>query len=156
MQSTNEELETTNEELSARSTELQDMTRTLSRERARLAEMVELAPFCIMVLKGPGLVVDAVNPACARVLAGDEVRGRPFEEVFAQDAALIDGVRRAFRDGSAWTSERRTVVLRGGTSAGAARVFALTAVATHEEGKVDGIVLYGEDVTGVSAPAPSR
>ena len=156
MQSTNEELETTNEELSARSTELQDMTRTLSRERARLAEMVELAPFCIMVLKGPGLVVDAVNPACARVLAGDEVRGRPFEEVFAQDAALIDGVRRAFRDGSAWTSERRNVVLRGGTSAGADRVFVLTAVATHEEGKVDGIVLYGEDVTGVSAPAPSR
>ncbi len=53
LQATNEELETTNGELRARSLELQEVTDLAESERARLAEMVQLAPFSIMVLRAP-------------------------------------------------------------------------------------------------------
>ena len=148
MQATNEELETTNEELSARTTELQDLTRILGSERARLAEMVELAPFCMLVIKGPALLIAALNPAAARVLTTEETRHRPFEEVFARDTALVEGVRRAFRDDHPWTSDPREVDVK--QDAGTVRrTYLFTAIPTHEDGKVDGVVLYGEDVTGL-------
>ena len=146
MQSTNEELETTNEELSARSSELHDLTHVLSGERARLASMVELAPFCMMILKGPGLLIDAFNPAATRVLATDDARGRAFEEVFAADAVLIDGVRDAYRSGTVWTSPRRLIELRQGEGSGEKRPFRFIAVPTQMEGTTEGIVLYGEDL----------
>src|SRR6185436_2388972 len=76
MQATNEELETTNEELSARSSELHEITHTLGSERTRLTRMVELAPFCMMILKGPGLFIDSFNPAATRVLATEETEDR--------------------------------------------------------------------------------
>jgi two-component system CheB/CheR fusion protein len=150
LQATNEELETTNEELSARSTELHDVTRILGGERVRLAEMVELAPFCMMVLKGPGLIVAAFNPASTRVLANENAFHRPFEEVFARDASLIDGVRGAYRDDRVWRSDPRKITVREGASKGAEHTFVFTAVPTHEDGKMDGLVLYAEDVTGLA------
>jgi hypothetical protein len=152
MQATNEEMETTNEELAARSAEHPDMTRSLGAERSRFAEMVELAPVCMMVLKGPGLVVDAFNPASTRVLANEAGLHQPFEDVFAADKSLIDGVRNAFRDDVVWTSPPTPIKIRGGSSTGNDRLFVFTAIPSHDGGKVTGIVLYGEDVTGVVAP----
>ena len=148
MQATNEELETTNEELSARTTELQDLTRILGSERARLAEMVELAPFCMLVMKGTALLIDAVNPAAASVLATEEARHRPFEEMFARDTVLVEGVRRAFRDDHQWSSGVREVDVKQGAST-IRRTYIFTAIPTHDDSKVDGVVLYGEDVTGM-------
>ncbi len=81
LQATNEELETTNEELRARSSELQEMTSILENERVRLSEMVELAPFYILVLRGPSLIVEAYNPRYTRLLEEREVLGRALEEV---------------------------------------------------------------------------
>jgi uncharacterized protein YukE len=149
MQATNEELETTNEELHARSTELHEMTHTLSGERGRLSRMVELAPFCMMILKGPGLVIDAFNPAATRVLATEETRGHTFEEVFAADAVLIDGVRGAYRSGTPWTSPPRRVKLRQGEGEGEDREFRFIAVPTELDGVTDGIVLYAEDLSAL-------
>jgi two-component system CheB/CheR fusion protein len=153
MQATNEELATTNEELSARSTELHDLTRTLTGERARLSGMVELAPFGMMILKGPGLVIDAFNPAATRVLATGDASGRAFEEVFSADPVLIDGVRGAYRTGSVWTSPRRTIRLREGSSSGDERIMRFIAVPTRMDDAADGIVLYADDVTGLSGDA---
>ncbi len=81
LQATNEELETTNEELRARSSELQELTAILENERVRLSEMVELAPFYILVLRGPSLIVEAYNPRYTKLLEEREVLGRPLEEV---------------------------------------------------------------------------
>ncbi len=145
MQATNEELETTNEELSARSAELHDLTRILTSERARLAEMVELAPFCMMVIKGPALLIDALNPMASRVLGVEDARTRPFEDV-ARDTHLVEGVRGAYRENRAWTSSAREVTLKHGGSIVQSK-FVFTAIPTHEDGKTDGVVLYGEDVT---------
>jgi len=150
MQATNEELETTNEELTARSSELHELTHVLTGERGRLARMVELAPFCMMILKGPGLLIDSFNPAATRVLATEETRGRTFEEVFAADAVLIDGVRGAYRTGTTWTSPRRRIELRRGESRGEPRDFRFIAVPTELDGATDGVVLYAEDLSALS------
>ena len=154
MQATNEELETTNEELAARSAELHALSAALGSERGRLAETMELAPFCMMILRGPGLIIDIFNPAAARVLPTDKARNRPFEEVFAADSVLIDGVRGAYRSGRPWTSPRRPVTFREGPSKGEDRTVRFVAVPTRTEGATDGIVLYGEDVTGLAAERP--
>jgi two-component system CheB/CheR fusion protein len=151
MQATNEELETTNEELAARSSELHDLTHTLTGERGRLVRMVELAPFCMMILKGPGLVIDSFNPAATRVLATEETHGRTFEEVFAADSVLIDGVRGAYRSGTAWTSPRRKIKLRLGEEQGEDREFRFIAVPTQLDGATDGVVLYAEDLSALPA-----
>jgi len=149
MQATNEELETTNEELAARSSELDALARTMTGGRGRFARLVELAPFCMMILKGPGLVIDDFNPAATRVLATAESRGRTFEEVFAADAVLIDGVRGAYRSGTAWTSPRRRIKLRQGEGEGEERDFRFIAVPTQVDGATDGVVLYAEDLSAL-------
>ncbi|HET6899548.1 MAG TPA: hypothetical protein VFK70_14430, partial [Vicinamibacteria bacterium] len=149
LQATNEELETTNEELSARSTELNDLTQMLTGERARLGRLVELAPFCMIILKGPALLIEAFNPAATRVLATEQTRGRTFEEVFASDAVLIDGVRGAYRSGAAWTSPRRRITLRQGEGQGQEREFRFIAVPTQLEGATEGVVLYAEDLSAL-------
>ena len=79
LQATNEELETINEELRARTSELQEMTTVLENERSRLAEMVaELAPFYILVLRGPNLIVEAYNSRYASLIENRPVQGRPL------------------------------------------------------------------------------
>ncbi|MDQ3704187.1 MAG: PAS domain-containing protein [Chloroflexota bacterium] len=95
LQASNEELETTNEELIARTSELQDMTEVLATERRRLLEMVEHAPFYILMLRGPNLAIDAFNPSCARLfeIEGREVAGMPFEEMLNRLAPETQSLR---------------------------------------------------------------
>jgi len=112
--------------------------------------MVELAPFCMVVMKGPGLIIEVVNPVGSAVLGADDAVHRPFEEIFTRDADLASAVRTAFREDKVWTGAPRDVTLaRDGRRVD--RTFVFSAVPTHEEGKTDGIVLYGEDVTGAPA-----
>src|SRR5260370_27911721 len=115
LQATNEELETTNDELRARTGELQEMTVVLESERVRLAEMVELAPFYIMVLRGPTLIVEAFNPRYAQLLEGRPVQRRPPEEVFdlfwAGGITLVRLARAAFHPESTRVTSRMLTYL---------------------------------------------
>jgi two-component system, chemotaxis family, CheB/CheR fusion protein len=145
LQATNEELETTNEELQVRTSELQELTRVLTGERGRLNEIVEQAPFHVMVLRGPGLLLETMNPPLAELFHTDRTANRPFDEI-CTDPALEPvriGIRRAFMEGRPWYSEW----LRVG-SGDRERYYQFSGVPTHEQdGKVDGVVLYAEDVT---------
>ncbi|HKO22874.1 MAG TPA: CheR family methyltransferase [Candidatus Eisenbacteria bacterium] len=145
LQATNEELETTNEELQARTSELQELTHVLTGERGRLSEIVEQAPFHVMVLRGPNLVLENMNPPLGELFQAPVVINRPFEEV-CTDPALEPvriGVRRAFVEGRPWYSDW----IRLG-SGDRVRYFQFAAVPTHEQdASVDGVVVYVEDVT---------
>ena len=145
LQATNEELETTNDELQARSSELQEMTRVLTGERGRLSEIVEQSPFHVIVLRGPALTLESMNPDLGELFQSGKVVNRPFEEI-CEDPALEPvriGVRRAFVEGRFWYSEW----LRVG-SGEQERYFQFSAAPTHNpEGGVDGVVVYVEDVT---------
>lgn len=157
LQATNEELETTNEELRARSSELQEMTSILENERVRLAEMVELAPFYILVLRGPSLIVEAYNPRYTKLLEEREVLGRPLEAVidllwepeanfpllrFAREVYIQDTPKTI---PSIHTFEPEAQDTHAGQREG---YFSYTIVPSHNvSGRVNGVIIYTADET---------
>jgi two-component system CheB/CheR fusion protein len=157
LQATNEELETTNEELRARSSELQEMTAILENERVRLAEMVELAPFYILVLRGPSLIVEAYNPRYTNLLEEREVLGRPLEEVidllwkpdaefpllrFAREVYIQDAPKTIPR---IHTFEPEAQDIHAGQREG---YFSYTIIPSHNaSGRVNGVIIYTADET---------
>jgi len=150
LQATNEELETTNEELASRTVELKELSKMLASERMRLAQIVELAPFYIIVLRGPNLIVEAFNPRYARHFGEQEVIGRPFGEVFKgeESTTLINLIQDVYRQDTVLTSPRMLVHLCDERNESLERCFVYTIIPTHgSDGKIDGACIYGEDVT---------
>jgi hypothetical protein len=68
--------------VTARTNELQELTNMLESERRRLFEMVELAPFSILVLRGHRLLVEAYNPRYTPLVEAKVIQDRSLEEVF--------------------------------------------------------------------------
>jgi two-component system CheB/CheR fusion protein len=152
LQATNEELQTTNDELRARSGELQELATMLESERCRLAEMVELAPFYILVLRGPHLRVEAFNSGYARLLGGYDVRGRPLEEVaqyfWNTDTRIVDLAREVYLHDSPRTSPRLLSMFVSRRGEPSEHIFVYRIVPNHDHaGQVVGVVLYAIDVT---------
>ena len=152
LQATNEELETTNDELRARTAELQELTAILESERVRLSEMVELAPFYIMVLRGPSLVIEAFNPSYTHLLGERVVQGRLLDEVFdifwEADVAIARMAHEAYQRDLVRTTPRTLVRLPGAQGKPEESYFVFTIVPTHDaNGKVTGVVIYAIDET---------
>jgi two-component system, chemotaxis family, CheB/CheR fusion protein len=149
LQATNEELETTNEELQARSTDLQELARDLARERAQLNEMVSLAPFGILILRGPAYLIEAFNPSFASILRGHDGQGLPVEDALRHDVPeLIKLIHRAGKEDRVRVAKSvsTTVQLESGEQEEC--LFNYTVVPIHDnEGLVHGVVVYAEDVT---------
>lgn len=149
LQATNEELQTTNDELSARTGELQVLTRRLTDEKTRLGEVVGLSPYYILLLKGPGLLVETYNAHYRLLFEGRDGVGHRFEEVFGggEMAEFVRAVREVYQQDEA----RRTQPMRFRipTERGERLdYFAHTIVPVHDStGRVDGIVIYTENVT---------
>ena len=153
LQATNEELETTNEELRARTSELQEMTNSLESERIHLAEIVELAPFYILVLRGPSLIVEAYNPNYARMLEGRSAQDRPLNEVME----LFWGARQGMtlhqqalevyeRDEKRTIARTFTIPPQQGDTE--EHHFMYTLVPSHNtQGRVSGVIIYSLDET---------
>ncbi|KAB8145548.1 PAS domain-containing protein [Chloroflexia bacterium SDU3-3] len=151
LQATNEELEATNDELNARSSELQDLARKLESERIRLIGMVELAPFAIMVLRGPELAVETLNASFARLLAGREVHGWLLEDVLhllgGAGTPLMQAIREAQYQDAAYTTPACPFTIAGVDGALAERHIAFTVLPIHDgDGHSDGVMVYAEDV----------
>jgi two-component system, chemotaxis family, CheB/CheR fusion protein len=155
LQATNEELETTNDELRARTGELQELTSILESERRRLSEMVELAPFYILVLRGPTLIVEAYNPRYARLLNARAVQGRPLDEVldlfWESGVEIVHRARDAYRLDMMLTTPRMLTHLpqrRDSQGEQQEYYFTYTIVPSHDaNGKVDGVIIYTLDET---------
>ncbi len=155
LQATNEELETTNEELRARTGELQELTSILENERRRLSEMVELAPFYILVLRGPSLIVEAYNPRYARLLDARVVQGRPLDEVldlfWESGVEVVHSARDAYSLDKVFTIQRMLTHIRDMHDAHREQgeyYFTYTIVPLHDaNGNVDGVIIYALDET---------
>ncbi|MBV9229499.1 MAG: PAS domain-containing protein, partial [Chloroflexi bacterium] len=155
LQATNEELETTNDELRARTSELQELTAILESERGRLAEMVELAPFYILVLRSPTLIVEAYNPRYARLLENRAVLGRPLDEVI--DLFWETGMEIVHLTRDAYRLDKVQIIPRmltyppksqDGQKEPTENYFTYTIVPSHDAlGKVDGVLIYAVDET---------
>ena len=156
LQATNEELETTNDELRARTSELQELTTILDGERFRLSEMVEAAPFYILVLRGPALLINAYNPRYTHLLEGRPVQGHPIEEVmdifWEKEAArkIIGLIREVYRLESPRTIPLRLAFtqLSHDEKDPPIHNFVYTFVPSHDAaGRVDGVIVYAIDET---------
>jgi two-component system, chemotaxis family, CheB/CheR fusion protein len=152
LQATNEELETTNDELRARTGELQELTVLLESERVRLAEMVELAPFYIMVLRGPKLLVEAFNPRYADLLQGREIQNRPLEIVFELfwevGMPIVRLAYEAFQSDTAKTTPRLHSRLPKTQGEADEKYIVYHLIPSHDgSGKVSGVVIYSVDET---------
>jgi two-component system, chemotaxis family, CheB/CheR fusion protein len=151
LQATNEELETTNDELRARTSELQEMTHLLESERKRLSEMVELAPFSILVLRGPRLLVEAYTRRYAPQVEARVVEDRSVDEVFdyfwEDGASLVRLVHEAYQQNEIRTAPRRLMrILQDGVPV--ERYVAYTLVPSHDaSGRVSGVLVYAVDET---------
>src|SRR5437763_3745931 len=149
IQATNEELLTTNDELSARTVELQDMTRRLTVEQRRLAEIIEHAPYYMLVMRGPSLLVERYNPRYRDLFGGSDNVGRPLEEVFGGPGTdeLVRLVRECYSRDRAMTTVRMSFRITGERGEQVNDIVH-TIIPVHDgEGKVDGIVIYAENVT---------
>jgi signal transduction histidine kinase len=116
--------------------------------------MVELAPFYIMLLRGPGLLIEASNTRPEGLLGGREVIGHSFAEIFAEPemAELVGLAREAYREDQLRTTSR---ILTHSSDEGGKMIesyFTYTIVPTHDSGrKVNGLVIYAEDLTRLRA-----
>ncbi|MFL5699064.1 MAG: CheR family methyltransferase [Ktedonobacteraceae bacterium] len=156
LQATNEELETTNDELRARTSELQELTGMLESERVQLAEMVELSPFYIMVLRGPNLLVEAFNPRYAGLLSEQEVQGRPLEVVFElfweAGIPLVRLAHEVYQQNVTRVTSRMLTPVPGPDGELTANYFVYTLVPSHDaSGKVSGVIIYAVDETAQRA-----
>ena len=158
LQATNEELETTNDELRARTSELQELTTSLENEHVRLSEMVEFAPFYILVLRGPALVVEAYNPRYARLLEEASVQGHALEDVInlfwepKAGFALMHLAREVYVKELPKTLSRIRTIIPGTQSKVSDEqkegYFSYTLVPSHNaSGRVDGVIIYASDET---------
>jgi two-component system, chemotaxis family, CheB/CheR fusion protein len=150
LQATNEELETTNEELTVRTGEMQETAKSLADERARLTEIVELAPFDVMILSGPNLMLETANTRGLGLSAGREIVGRPVAEIFDEPemADLIGAINEAYQQGRVKITPHMRRQSANDEGKGVERYFVYTIVPTHDsDGKVDGAAVYAEDVT---------
>ncbi|HEY7417093.1 MAG TPA: PAS domain-containing protein, partial [Ktedonobacteraceae bacterium] len=155
LQATNEELETTNEELRARTSELQELTAILESERTRLAEMIELSPFYILVLSGPSLIVEAYNPHYARLVDAKSLQGRPLDAVidlfWETGLEIVHLARDAYRLDKVHTTSRTLTYLpltKGAQQEAVTAYLAYTIIPSHNRnGKVNGVIIYAIDET---------
>jgi signal transduction histidine kinase len=118
-------------------------------ERGRLSEMVELAPFYIIVLRGPDLRVTAFNPQSEGLFAVRNAVGRTLDEVTAGRADGLPAMaREVFHTNRLQVTGRMPLRLPDERPESADRVFVYTLAPTHDpDGRVDGVVVYAEDVS---------
>ncbi len=151
LQATNEELETTNDELRARSNELQELAHMLESERLRLSEMVELAPFSILVLRGPRLLVEAYTPRYEPPVDAKAIVDRPLDEVFdyfwPDGAPLVQLVHEVYQQNVIRTTPRMPMhTLKDDVDLERYVVYML--VPSHDaSGRVSGVLVYTIDET---------
>lgn len=144
LQATNEELEATNDELSSRTQELAETARSFESERTRFAEMVELAPFHILVMRGPGLMIEAFNPRFAALFADRRALGRAVDDVFPEPemADLLISAHEAYRTDSSREMTSHLSIFKEGLTH-----LRCSLVPMHDHtGKVDGVALYAKDI----------
>ncbi len=147
LQATGEMLVTSNEELQERVRELQEQTSLLADEQGRLAEIIEHAPYSIVVLRGPDLRVESVSPRYARRFSGQEVLGQPFSEVvghfWTTDVPIVrlaNEVHRQDAQRSIPSESTGVPEAPGGSSEGHP---AYTLVPSHSgDGIVSGVIIY--------------
>ncbi|MFO0676326.1 MAG: response regulator [Polyangiaceae bacterium] len=118
------------------------------RNRERVAAVLNAAPSCIVVLRGPDLVCELANPAARALYRGQEILGRTVRHLGA-GPAQIEELSQVLATGKSVT--RDEVVLRtnwDGDGAVTDKSFRYTAHPARDlAGGVDGVILFAVETT---------
>ncbi|HYH10085.1 MAG TPA: PAS domain S-box protein [Thermoanaerobaculia bacterium] len=130
--------------------ERQQLIDDLERERARLADLFELAPAFIATLRDAGHVFEMTNEAYVRLVGGRNVIGQPVAEALPEVVeqgfiAILDRVRAT---GEPFVGTEVPVLLRGPNGADEQHFvnFVYHPIA-ERDGTISGIFVHGVDVT---------
>jgi len=133
-------------------TERRRLEREVAAERARLREMIDVAPAAVALLTGPEHTVAVANPRYGRVARHPDVpRGRAFRDAFPELAgqgvvALLD---EAYRTGTPVArTEMRVRYGRDGDGAPEDTYFNFVFQPLRDaSGTVEGVLIHGVEVT---------
>src|SRR5262249_36566528 len=124
-----------------------ELSRIAEGDRARLAQIIELAPFSVLVLRGRNLLVEQFNSRIAWLFAGHEVLGRPIDDVaeFFQDSGppIADLARALYLQDVEQSTAPIARSSSGEQGEPAQRALVYRLLPLHDlAGKVDGVVIY--------------
>lgn len=121
------------------------------KERRRLQELLARAPAAVLTTRGPDHVCVFANPRGAELVGGRELLGLPLAETLGElrGQGFLEAFDRAFREGTSGASPELELSLAGarGEEGGAWRCVDLTWEPLHHDGRVDGVMCFGHDVT---------
>ena len=151
LQTTSAALTLSNGDLKARAGELQAQNDLLAEERRHLAEIIECAPFSIIMLRGPDLRVESFNARGTPLLKSQEVLGLPLAKVAGQfwegDVSLVRLANEVYQQGAPRVLHRSQAALSATGAAGktgGSQVYTL--LPAHDAGgKVSGVIIYAVD-----------
>ncbi len=151
-QASNEELQTLNQEASARNAEVLELTSAIEREHAILKEIINVAPYYILVLRGPDLRIQAFNAHYADMLGAESIQGRSLEDVahlfWVMGNAVVTIARDAYRRDTPVTTGKISTRFTDAQGEASERYLIANIVPTHDtNGQIYGLVVYTEDVT---------
>ena len=152
IQASNEELQTLNQEVGARSSEALNATDAMALNHATLKEIIDLAPYYIMVLRGHDLQIQAFNSRYVQLLHNEPVQGRPLVEVahlfWVTGGAVTALARQAYDEDITVTTGNILMRLTDVEGEASERYLTSTIVPSHDpNGKIYGLIIYINDVT---------
>jgi len=150
LQVTDEAVEAADEALNARTGELQEENAQLADERRCLVEIIERAPYSIVVLRGPDLRVETFNAHYARQLHGQDVLGRPFSEIsgflWEADSPMVRLANEVYlHDTPRIIPSMRAHVPEAPGETGKKNLAYMLVPAHAADGTVSGVILYATD-----------
>jgi hypothetical protein len=133
-----------------RAKEMQEQLALLADERGRLTEIIEQAPFSLIVLSGPELSVVSISPDYSLRLSGQEVLGQPFSEVVGRfwtaDVPLARLANEVYQQNAQRSIPGMSTGVQEAPGGSSERHPAYTLVPSHGvDGTVSGVIIY---VTG--------
>jgi two-component system CheB/CheR fusion protein len=142
----NETFEDADETLNARAGVLQEENSFLFKERTHLAEIIEHAPFPILVLRGPHLLVETFSEPYRKKVQGQDVLDRPLVEVAGY---FWDGDLPLVRLASeVYTRDASRNVLSSYKRENGDQPLSYALLPAHEaDGSVSGVIIYAIDGT---------
>ncbi|MGE3819331.1 MAG: PAS domain S-box protein [Isosphaeraceae bacterium] len=131
--------------------ERERLLQTIEAERERLAEVFQLSPAFLAVLRGPDHVFELANERCSQLVGHRDLLGKPIREALPELEGqrffeLLDAV---YRSGTAFVgTEMRTMIGHGEGAPPEERFldFVYQPLRDHD-GAVSGILLHGVDLT---------
>jgi two-component system, sensor histidine kinase len=137
--------------IASRTEELERSKAAIEEQRDRLHTIFMNAPIPFLIIDGPDLTFQLVNPAFERVFPTKKALGKPFVETFPEliGTPLLHSIKQVYRTGETYQESEYPVSLsRHDDGTLEELYFTFTYQARrNEQGEIDGLLLFFYEVT---------